>query len=266
MTDESILLTELKSPKASVRYEATELLRVQAAISTTALSALKAALNDPDASVRESAASALHVHELVAGSREEIIVEEEIPAESIDDLTPPAGLNKVKEINELHFTFKLPLIKWLPGWAITMFFLVDYLYIFWPLNNVFSIFIACFLLIALYSGLAFLVNRATIRVTKNELRFQYAPLPFARTKQVPASGLVRLSVAQTKFFLLFYYRTTYRFQAVLGDGPIVDLAGSLPFPLEVLYYISVITKNWLGIKDKRVVSIIRTNASDSPSV
>ena len=64
MSDEEELLKMIKSPKASVRYDACELLRVQSSISPTALEALEQALEDPNASVRESAASALRVHKL----------------------------------------------------------------------------------------------------------------------------------------------------------------------------------------------------------
>lgn len=62
MSEESRYLEMLKSPKASVRYEACELLRVQPSLSPDALSALELALEDPDRSVRDSAGSALKVH------------------------------------------------------------------------------------------------------------------------------------------------------------------------------------------------------------
>jgi hypothetical protein len=62
MDEETRLLEMLKSPKASVRYEACELLRVQSSISAQALSALEHALEDPNISVQDSASSALRVH------------------------------------------------------------------------------------------------------------------------------------------------------------------------------------------------------------
>lgn len=62
MTDESKLLEMLNSPKASVRYDACELLRVERSISPEAITALEQALDDPDPFVGGSAASALQVH------------------------------------------------------------------------------------------------------------------------------------------------------------------------------------------------------------
>jgi len=63
MSEETRLLEMLKSPKASVRYDACELLRVQPSLSPDALSALELALEDSDPSVRDSPASALQVHQ-----------------------------------------------------------------------------------------------------------------------------------------------------------------------------------------------------------
>lgn len=56
------LLKMLDSPKASIRHEACEELRVSPEITPEALSALQNALNDPDSSVVESARSALRLH------------------------------------------------------------------------------------------------------------------------------------------------------------------------------------------------------------
>jgi len=56
------LIKMLHSPKANIRYDACEELRVASAITPEAIEALQNAINDPDASVAESAQSALNVH------------------------------------------------------------------------------------------------------------------------------------------------------------------------------------------------------------
>ena len=160
VTDEGILLTMLKSPKVSVRYEATELLRVQESISPVALSALKAALDDPDASVRESAASALRVHEQDDVSFEEVTLEEVIHP---DELPLPAGLKMMEGIYELHFTYKahaefsvLPNI----GLSLIMFYALYKLRPAIPgIAVILFIFFFCYLIFGLYLALALTINR-----------------------------------------------------------------------------------------------------------
>jgi hypothetical protein len=62
MPDTEKLVAMLRDPKASVRYEACELLRVEPAITPEALAALEAALEDTDPDVVERAAAALKHH------------------------------------------------------------------------------------------------------------------------------------------------------------------------------------------------------------
>jgi hypothetical protein len=62
MTDLGKLISNLGSPKATVRYDACEELRVASSIPAEAIAALEKALNDADRLVRESAQSALRVH------------------------------------------------------------------------------------------------------------------------------------------------------------------------------------------------------------
>lgn len=62
MSDESRLLVKLRSPKASIRYEACEELRVSSAISPEALSALLEAMNDADSDVADAAKRAFDTH------------------------------------------------------------------------------------------------------------------------------------------------------------------------------------------------------------
>ena len=62
MADIAVLIDRLNSPKASVRFEACEELRVAPRLTEEAIRALTRALADPDNSVAESAKSALAVH------------------------------------------------------------------------------------------------------------------------------------------------------------------------------------------------------------
>jgi len=62
VTELDELVRKLHSPKASVRYEACELLRVSATLSPEAVLALQATLEDQDSNVREAATNALATH------------------------------------------------------------------------------------------------------------------------------------------------------------------------------------------------------------
>ena len=64
MANNDKLLKMLASPKASVRYEACELLRVSPSISETAMAALEKVADDPDPSVREAAQNTLNFHKV----------------------------------------------------------------------------------------------------------------------------------------------------------------------------------------------------------
>jgi hypothetical protein len=67
MRDVQKLVAMLRSPKANVRYEACELLRVAPEITPEAIVALENALRDPDPHVAEGAKTALNVHRDAAG-------------------------------------------------------------------------------------------------------------------------------------------------------------------------------------------------------
>ena len=67
MSEIEKLVEKLRSPKAGTRYEARELLRVAPTITPEAIAALEKVLHDPDPAVVESAASALQVHQGIAG-------------------------------------------------------------------------------------------------------------------------------------------------------------------------------------------------------
>jgi hypothetical protein len=62
MPDIEKLVRMLRDPKASVRYEACELLRVEPAITPEALAALEATLEDTNPDIAERAAAALKHH------------------------------------------------------------------------------------------------------------------------------------------------------------------------------------------------------------
>lgn len=61
------LVDKLWSLKAGTRYDACELLRVAPTITPEAIAALEKVLRDPDPAVVESGASALQVHQGIAG-------------------------------------------------------------------------------------------------------------------------------------------------------------------------------------------------------
>jgi hypothetical protein len=299
MEDEAELRAKLTSPKASVRYEAAEMLRVQEWISPAGLSALQAALHDPDASVRESAASALKVHEQDDVIFEEVTVEEVIPP---DELPSPAGLTMVQGINELNFIYKahaessvLPNI----GLSLIMLLALYRLRTGIPEISLFlSIFFFCYLIFVIYLARAPIINRATFMVSKDELRFEYTPLPFVPTRQVSTKDLLQLGVEEKKFsmsgaqtrevptndmsllsvgekvvsplnsffelsFPWFFQRKYYYLVANLQDGRRLmlieqKLGTGTLFPYEVLNYIVVHTHRWLGIQEKMKVKVPKT--------
>ena len=298
MTDETQLLEMPKSSKASVRYEACELLRVQDVISLTALSALKAALDDPDRLVRELAAIALHVHELDDQWNEAIIVEEEIPSISPDELPLPAGLNVVKEVNDLRFDYKLPAEIWALAWAgVVIMLLIGWWYAFRVHIMFLTVLSLCLGIYMIYVALALMVNRAIFQVSLNELSFQFTPIPLIPSRQVPTNDLLQLGIEEKRYSAFsfgqsrevptndlsllsleekvvsplkmfhFFERKLYYLYAVLKDGRRVRLtdpklgAGS-PFPYDVLNYIVVHTHRRLGIMEKRVVKVAKTNGSE----
>jgi hypothetical protein len=67
MSEIEKLVEKLRSPKAVIRYEACKLLRVSPTIPPEAIAALEKVLHDPNLAVVESAASALQVHQGIAG-------------------------------------------------------------------------------------------------------------------------------------------------------------------------------------------------------
>jgi HEAT repeat protein len=62
VADFNKLMEMLQSPNSRTRFDACEELRVAPSLPATAIAALEKAANDPDRSVRDSAASALKVH------------------------------------------------------------------------------------------------------------------------------------------------------------------------------------------------------------
>jgi hypothetical protein len=67
MSEIEKLVEKLRSPKAGARYEACELLHVATTIAPEAIAALEKVRHDPDPAVVESAATALQVHQGIAG-------------------------------------------------------------------------------------------------------------------------------------------------------------------------------------------------------
>lgn len=84
MTDKNIekLIEMLKSPEASIRYEACEDLHVRPALTSDALNALVHTLNDPDADVADAAQRALAFH---APKLEPDRAKSEVQKEAVDE-------------------------------------------------------------------------------------------------------------------------------------------------------------------------------------
>lgn len=180
----------------------------------------------------------------------------------ISSLPIPNRLSMIKDNNGLFFSYRIPpkaalltiasgFIFVLPG----LFFLIA-LYVGEEprdLGEVIQYLLAIFVfgigLVAIYIGLAALVNRATIRVTKSDFLFRYGPLPLSRSIHLQTSDLKQLFVqaqeadtGQGKF-------TFYVLRGVLNDGRKVNLARELPS--DVLQFIELQLESWLGITDSR---------------
>ena len=67
MADDGHLIAMLTSPRATVRYDACELIRLAPAISPETVAALENALHDPDHGVAERAEAALRSHRTIPG-------------------------------------------------------------------------------------------------------------------------------------------------------------------------------------------------------